>query len=60
MLRYGVLANLPPFQVWPAGSRASGADVEILYALAREAGLLLEPVRYTDLAALEADLAAKW
>ncbi len=58
MLRYGVLANLPPFQVWPAGSRASGADVEILYALAREAGLLLEPVRYTDLAALEADLAA--
>jgi len=58
VLRYGVLANFPPFQVWPAGSRAGGADVELLYALARDAGLLLEPVRYADFAALEADLAA--
>jgi ABC-type amino acid transport substrate-binding protein/CheY-like chemotaxis protein len=58
LLRYGVLANFPPLQVWPAGSRAGGADVEILYALARDAGLVLEPVRYTDFAALEADLAA--
>ena len=58
VLRYGVLASFPPFQVWPAGSRAGGADVEVLYALARDAGLVLEPVRYTDFSALEADLAA--
>ncbi len=58
VLRYGVLAGFPPFQVWPAGSRAGGADVELLYTLARDAGLLLEPVRYSDFAALEADLVA--
>jgi signal transduction histidine kinase/ActR/RegA family two-component response regulator len=58
VLRYGVLANFPPFQVWPQASRAGGADVEMLYALSREAGLVLEPVRYTDFATLEADLLA--
>jgi signal transduction histidine kinase len=58
VLRYGVLAGFPPFQVWPEGSRAGGADVEIVGELARDAGLVLLPVRYTRFETLEADLAA--
>ncbi len=58
VLRYGVLAGFPPFQVWPPGARPGGADVEIVAELARDAGLVVQPVRYTSFAALEADLLA--
>jgi signal transduction histidine kinase len=58
VVRYGVLAGFAPFQVWPQGSRPGGADVEIVGELARDAGLVLLPVRYTRFEALEADLAA--
>lgn len=58
VLRYGVLAGLPPFQVWPQGARPGGADVEIVAELARDAGLVVQPVRYSSFAALEADLLA--
>ena len=58
VLRYAVLAGFPPFQLWPEGGVPGGADLEIVAELAREAGVALEPVRYTDLAQLEADLAA--
>ena len=58
VVRYGVLANFPPFQVWPRGSRPGGADVEMLLDVARDAGVVLQPVRYTDYAQLEADLKA--
>jgi signal transduction histidine kinase/ActR/RegA family two-component response regulator len=58
IVRYGVLAGFPPFQVWPEGSRPGGADVEIVGELARDIGVLLLPVRYTDFTRLEADLLA--
>jgi len=58
VVRYGVLASFPPFQVWPEGNRPGGADVELLRDLAQRAGLVLQPVRYTRYEALEADLAA--
>ncbi len=58
LLRYGVLANFPPYQVWPEGASAGGADVDLARELARRADLGLELVRYTDFNALLADLAA--
>ena len=58
VLRYGVLANFPPFQVWPQGSRPGGADHEVSLELARRAGVVLEAVRYSNFAQLEADLVA--
>lgn len=58
VLRYAVLASFQPFQVWPEGGVPGGADLEIVAELARDAGLALQPVRYTDLQRLEADLAA--
>jgi signal transduction histidine kinase len=58
LVRYGVLASFPPFQVWPKDGVPGGADIEIVGELAREAGLALLPVRYTDYRQLEADLAA--
>ena len=58
LVRYGVLAAFPPFQVWPEGGVPGGADLEIVGELARAAGIVLQPVRYTDLARLEADLEA--
>ena len=54
VVRYGVVAGLAPFQVWPEGSRPGGADVEIVRELATRAGLVLELVRYADYAGLEA------
>ena|GEM_PF-2945694 len=58
VVRYGMLANFPPFQVWPRDSRPGGADVEMLLDVAHDAGVVLQPVRYTDYATLEADLVA--
>jgi two-component system, NarL family, sensor histidine kinase EvgS len=58
IVRYAVLAAFPPFQVWPEGGVPGGADLEIVGELARAAGIVLQPVRYTDLARLEADLEA--
>ncbi len=58
VVRYGVLASFPPFQVWPKDGVPGGADIEIVGELARAAGLVLQPVRYTDYRLLEADLAA--
>ncbi|RVU45256.1 hybrid sensor histidine kinase/response regulator [Rubrivivax rivuli] len=58
VVRYGVLASFPPFQVWPKDGVPGGADIEIVGELARAAGLALQPVRYTDYRQLEADLAA--
>ena len=58
VVRYAVLAAFPPFQIWPAGGVPGGADLEIVGELARAAGIVLQPVRYTDLAVLEADLEA--
>ena len=57
-VRYAVLAAFPPFQVWPEGGVPGGADLEIVGELARSAGVVLQPVRYTDVARLEADLEA--
>jgi ABC-type amino acid transport substrate-binding protein len=57
-LRYGMLADFPPFQIWPEGSEAGGADLEILRRLAPALGVQVEPVRYTDFVALERDLRA--
>ncbi len=58
VVRYGVLASFPPFQIWPKEGVPGGADLEIVGELARDAGLALLPVRYTDYRLLEADLAA--
>jgi signal transduction histidine kinase/ActR/RegA family two-component response regulator len=58
ILRVGVLAGFPPYQVWPPGGQPGGADLDLLREIALDAGLALEPVRYTDFAALENDLAA--
>ncbi len=58
LLRYGVLASFPPYQVWPEGAPPGGSDVDMVRELARAAGLALELVRYTDFARLQADLAA--
>jgi signal transduction histidine kinase len=58
VVRYAVLASFPPFQVWPEGGVPGGADLEIVAELARDAGFVLQPVRYTELQRLEADLAA--
>lgn len=58
IVRYAVLAAFPPFQVWPEGGVPGGADLEIVGELARSAGIVLQPVRYTDVARLEADLEA--
>ncbi|KPF47728.1 hypothetical protein IP87_06675 [beta proteobacterium AAP121] len=57
-VRYGVLASFPPFQIWPQDGVPGGADLEIVGEMARAAGLVLQPVRYTDYRQLEADLAA--
>lgn len=56
--RYGMLADYPPFQVWPETGYPGGADLELLGAAAAQAGGRIEPVRYTDFAALMDDLAA--
>ena len=58
VLRFGVLADFPPYQVWPEGNAPGGADLDLLREIALGAGLAIEPVRYADLATLEADLAA--
>eukprot|EP01136_Pigoraptor_vietnamica_P033363 Opistho-1_new@96151 len=58
VLRYGMLADFPPFQIWPEGSEPGGADLEILRRLAPALGARVEPVRYTDFVALERDLRA--
>ncbi|WP_158288937.1 transporter substrate-binding domain-containing protein [Rubrivivax albus] len=56
--RYGMLADYPPFQVWPAGGWPGGADLELLNAAAARAGGRIEPVRYTDFTQLLGDLTA--
>ncbi|WP_428416196.1 transporter substrate-binding domain-containing protein [Methylibium sp.] len=58
VLRYGMLAEFPPFQIWPEGSDPGGADLEMLRRLAPALGARVEPVRYTDFVALERDLRA--
>ncbi len=58
VVRYGVLAQFPPFQVWPEGNRPGGADLELVRDLAERAGVVVQPLRYTDFAKLEADLFA--
>lgn len=57
-LRYGLLADFPPYQIWPEGSEPGGADLDMLRRLAPALGLRVTPLRYTDRQALEADLLA--
>jgi signal transduction histidine kinase/CheY-like chemotaxis protein len=56
--RYGMLADYPPFQVWPDGGLPGGADLALLGAAAAQAGGRIEARRYTDFGALMDDLAA--
>lgn len=56
--RYGMLADYPPFQLWPEGGWPGGADLDLLRAAAARAGGRIEPVRYTDFPRLMDDLAA--
>jgi signal transduction histidine kinase len=58
VVRYGLLAGYPPYQLWPEGSVAGGADLQILAELARAAGIRLDVVRYATYPQLEADLRA--
>ena len=58
VLRYGMLAELPPFQLWPAGAEPGGADLALLRELAARLQLQLRPVRYASYHVLEADLRA--
>ncbi len=58
VLRYGVLAGLPPLQSWPDGGEPGGADVLLVRELAQALNLEVQPVRYEDLGRLEADLRA--
>jgi signal transduction histidine kinase/CheY-like chemotaxis protein len=58
VLRYGMLAELPPFQLWPAGAEPGGADLALLRELATRLQLQLRPVRYASYHVLEADLRA--
>ena len=46
LLRYGVLASFPPYQVWPEGAPPGGADVDLVRELARAADLGLETRLY--------------
>lgn len=57
-LRYGVLAELPPFQVWPDGGEPGGADLALVQVLAGRLNIPLRPVRYTRWSELQADLLA--
>lgn len=57
-LRYGLLADFPPYQIWPEGGEPGGADLDMLRRLAPALGLRVTPLRYTDRQALEADLQA--
>lgn len=57
-LRYGVLADFPPYQIWPEGGLPGGADLDLLHALAQQHGHAIQPLRYTDASRLEADLRA--
>lgn len=54
--RYGMLADYPPYQVWPARGWPGGADLDLLVAAAARAGGRIEPLRYTDFTALQRDL----
>jgi signal transduction histidine kinase len=56
--RVGVLANYPPFQLWPDGGWPGGADLDLLSQAARAIDGRVEPVRYVDFQALLADLRA--
>jgi two-component system sensor histidine kinase EvgS len=58
VVRYGVLASFPPYQVWPQDAPPGGADVELVRELARGAGIALELVRYAEFQDLERDLKA--
>lgn len=58
VLRYGMLAEQPPFQLWPAGAEPGGADLALLRELAARLQLQLRPVRYASYHVLEADLRA--
>ena len=58
VLRYGLLAELPPFQLWPAGAEPGGADLALVRELAARLQLQVRPVRYASYRALEADLRA--
>lgn len=57
-LRYGLLADFPPFQIWPEGAEPGGADLEMLRRIAPALGRRVRPIRYTDVEALERDLRA--
>jgi two-component system, NarL family, sensor histidine kinase EvgS len=58
VLRYGVLAGFPPYQVWPEGAPPGGVDIALLRDLAAAAGVALELVRYAEYGPLEDDLRA--
>jgi two-component system, NarL family, sensor histidine kinase EvgS len=58
VVRYGVLASFPPFQIWPAGGVPGGVDLQLVSRIARDAKVAIELVRYTDFTQLEADLRA--
>lgn len=58
-VRVGVMASLPPLQLWPeAASAPSGADIDLLHAIEQPSGLRFEFARYTAYADLERDLLA--
>lgn len=56
-VRVGILADFPPFQIWPAGAtEPGGADIDLLQHVQTTTGLDFEYVRYTDYTAMERDL----
>ncbi|AKJ31210.1 transporter substrate-binding domain-containing protein [Caldimonas brevitalea] len=56
VLRYGLLADFGPFQMWPSGGPPGGADLELLQRMAPKLDAVILPVRYESYPALEADL----
>ncbi|MCW7540143.1 transporter substrate-binding domain-containing protein [Aquabacterium sp. A7-Y] len=56
VLRYGMLADFGPFQMWPAAGPPGGADLELLQLMAVQLDAVILPVRYESYLALEAAL----
>ncbi len=57
-MRVGLLANFPPFEIWPPGGWPGGADLALLRALEPIVHLRFEPVRYEQFSQLQDDLRA--
>jgi two-component system, NarL family, sensor histidine kinase EvgS len=54
----GVLADQPPYQIWPEGGRPAGVDIELLEHLAAPLGWRLQYRRYAEFGPLLDDLRA--